>query len=49
MLRLIGDQELELEAEVPFQNLAGLEPGIEVGVTLDDASVGDAAIRHRPR
>jgi RND family efflux transporter MFP subunit len=45
MLRMIGDELLELEAEVPFQNLAGLEPGIEVGVTLDDGTRHTAVVR----
>jgi len=45
MLRMIGDQLLELEAEVPFQNLNGLEPGIEVGVTLDDGTRHSAVVR----
>ncbi len=45
MLRMIGDQLLELEAEVPFQNLAGLEPGIEVGVALDDGTRHTAVVR----
>jgi RND family efflux transporter MFP subunit len=45
MLRLIGDRLLELEAEVPFQNLAGLEPGTEVDVALDDGTRHTAVVR----
>ncbi len=45
MLRMIGDQLLELEAEVPFQNLAGLEPGVEVAVALDDGTRHTAVVR----
>ncbi len=45
MLRMIGDRELEIEVEVPFQNLAGLEPGIEVGAALDDGTRHTAVVR----
>lgn len=45
MLRMIGDRDLELEVEVPFQNLAGLEPGIEVDVALDDGTRHTAVVR----
>ena len=45
VIRLIGDQLLEIEADVPFQNLAGLEPGVEVGVALDDGTRHSAIVR----
>ena len=45
VIRMIGDQLLELEADVPFQNLAGLEPGVEVGVALDDGTRHSAVVR----
>jgi len=43
--RIIGDRELEVEADVPFQRLAGLEPGTEVRFTLDDQSEHTAVVR----
>lgn len=45
VIRLVGDQLLEIEADVPFRNLAGLEPGIEVGVALDDGTRHSAIVR----
>lgn len=43
--RLIGDQSLEVEADVSFQYLRGLEPGTEVGLVLDDGSEHTAVTR----
>lgn len=43
--RLIGDQSLEVEADVSFQYLAGLEPGTEVGLVLDDGAEHTAITR----
>jgi RND family efflux transporter MFP subunit len=45
VLRMLGDQSLEVEADVPFQNLAGLEPGIQVNLTLDDGTAHTAVVR----
>lgn len=45
VIRMIGDQSLEIEAEVPFQHLAGLEPGTEVRVSLDDGTKHTAVVR----
>ena len=45
VIRMLGDQSLEVEADVPFQNLEGLEPGVEVGVTLDDGTSHSAVVR----
>ena len=45
VLRLVGDQRLEVEADVPVQNLAGLEPGVEVGLSLDDGTQHSAVVR----
>ena len=43
--RMISDEALELEADVPFQRLAGLAPGVQVGVTLDDGTEHTAEVR----
>lgn len=45
MLRMIGDREMEVEAEVPFQYLAGLAPGVRVDITLDDGTNHEARMR----
>lgn len=45
VLRMLGDQSLEVEADVPFQNLAGLEPGVQVSLTLDDGTAHTAVVR----
>ncbi len=45
LVRLVADRDLEIEADVPFQRLSGLKPGIEVGVTLDDGSTHRAVVR----
>ena len=45
VLRMIGDQTLEVEAEVPFQHLAGLRPGTEVRIALDDGTRHSAVAR----
>lgn len=45
VLRMIGDQSLEVEADVPYQNLAGLEPGVQVDLTLDDGTAHSAVVR----
>ncbi len=44
-VRLVADQELELEADVPFQRLSGLVPGVEVDVELDDGTQHKARVR----
>ena len=43
--RMISDQALELEADVPFQRLAGLARGVQVGITLDDGTEHSAEVR----
>lgn len=43
--RLIGDQSLEVEADISFQHLGGLEPGTEVGLVLDDGTAHTAVTR----
>jgi len=45
VIRMIGDQTLEIEAEVPFQHLAGIEPGVEMRLQLDDGTEHSAVVR----
>lgn len=45
VVRLLADRSLEVEADVPFQYLGGLEIGTEVGLTLDDGSEHTATVR----
>ncbi len=45
VIRMIGDQTLEIEAEVPFQRLAGIKPGVEIRLRLDDGTEHSAVVR----
>ncbi|MEE8187730.1 MAG: efflux RND transporter periplasmic adaptor subunit [Kiloniellales bacterium] len=45
VIRVIADQSLEIEADVPFQHLTVLTPGTELQVTLDDRSRHSAVVR----
>jgi RND family efflux transporter MFP subunit len=45
VLRIIGDRNLEIEAEVPSQRLSGLEVGRTVQIMLDDDSKHEATVR----
>ncbi len=45
VIRMIGDQTLEIEADVPYRHLDGLEPGTEVQITLDDGTRHSAVVR----
>jgi RND family efflux transporter MFP subunit len=45
VVRMVGDRSLEIEADVPFQRLAGVEPGTRIGVTLDDGTTHVATVR----
>lgn len=45
VIRMIGDRNLEIEAEVPFQHLAGIVPGVEVRLQLDDGTEHSAVVR----
>ena len=45
VIRIIGDRNLEIEAEVPSQRLAGLEVGRTVQFMLDDDSKHQATVR----
>ncbi len=45
VIRMIGDRNLEVEAEVPFQHLAGIEPGVEMRLWLDDGTEHSAVVR----
>ena len=42
---LVDDRHLEIEADVPADRLAGLAPGLEVRLELDDGSVHSATVR----
>jgi RND family efflux transporter MFP subunit len=42
---MIADGSLEIEADVPYQRLTGLDPGTQLRVTLDDGSEHRAAVR----
>ena len=44
-VRIVADESLELEADVPFQRLSGLQPGVEVEVSLDDGTKHKARVR----
>jgi len=45
VVRIIGDRNLEIEAEVPSQRLPGLEVGRTVQIMLDDDSKHEATVR----
>jgi RND family efflux transporter MFP subunit len=45
VITLIDDHQLEIEAEVPSDRVAGLAPGTVVRVVLDDGSAHDARVR----
>ena len=45
IVKLLADRDLEIEAEVPSQRLAGLKPGISVQISLDDSSQHLAVVR----
>ncbi|MDX1421583.1 MAG: efflux RND transporter periplasmic adaptor subunit [Kiloniellales bacterium] len=45
LVRLIADQSLEVEADVPYQRIGGLVPGATVGLALDDGSEHEAVVR----
>ncbi len=45
VVTLINDGEIEIEAEVPSDRIAGLVPGIRVRLQLDDGTWGRAAVR----
>ena len=45
VVRVIGDRNLEIEAEVPSQRLLGLEVGRTVQIMLDDDSKHEATVR----
>ena len=47
VVRMINDRTLEVEADVPFQHLDGLEVGIEVRLRLDDDTDHSAVVRAR--
>jgi RND family efflux transporter MFP subunit len=45
VIRIINDLDLEVEAAVPADRLAGLTPGRAVTIVLDDGSTHEAAVR----
>lgn len=45
VLVLIADKNLEIEADVPVQRLAGLKPGTLTAVVLDDGTAHSATVR----
>jgi RND family efflux transporter MFP subunit len=45
VVRMVGDRSLEIEADIPVQRLAGVDPGTRVGVTLDDGTTHGATVR----
>jgi RND family efflux transporter MFP subunit len=45
VVTLIDDQQLEIEAEVPSDRVAGLTPGTRLSVQLDDGSEHKAEVR----
>ncbi|MDH3693638.1 MAG: efflux RND transporter periplasmic adaptor subunit [Gammaproteobacteria bacterium] len=45
IVRMLTDQELELEADVPFDRLSGLIEGARVNVGLDDQTQHSAVLR----
>ena len=45
VVRLVGDQTLEIEAAVPFDRLSGVTTGTEIDFSLDDGSYHKATVR----
>ncbi|MFQ5958908.1 MAG: efflux RND transporter periplasmic adaptor subunit [Alphaproteobacteria bacterium] len=45
VVTLVNDGDLEIEADVPYDRLVGLAPGVEIAVRLDDGSRHQASVR----
>ncbi len=45
VITLINDRDIEIEADVPFERLGGLAPGVEITFLLDDDVPHTAAVR----
>lgn len=45
LVEMVSDEDLELEVDVPFQRLSGLEPGARVAFELEDGSTHSARVR----
>ena len=45
IVRMVGDEVLEVEADVPAERCAGLTPGVVVRLQLDDGSEHQAKVR----
>ena len=45
VVSLVNESDLEIEADVPYTRIAGLQPGTVVTVTLSDSSSHNAVVR----
>ncbi|MDH3689959.1 MAG: efflux RND transporter periplasmic adaptor subunit [Gammaproteobacteria bacterium] len=45
VLRIVADQNLDVEADVPFERLSGLIPGTELTMSLDDGTSHSVVVR----
>ena len=45
LVHLVSDQQLEVEADVPFERLGGMQPGSTVDISLDDGTRHMAEVR----
>ena len=45
IVRVVADESLEVEADVPFERLAGLIPGTVIAMALDDGTAHQATVR----
>jgi len=45
IVRVVADQSLEVEADVPFERLQGMTPGTMVAMALDDGTAHHATVR----
>ncbi|MCH7889485.1 MAG: efflux RND transporter periplasmic adaptor subunit [Proteobacteria bacterium] len=45
VVTLVNDRDLEVEADVPYNRIAGLDAGVEVSIRLDDGSRHRAVVR----
>lgn len=45
LVHLVSDQQLEVEADVPFERLGGMQPGAVVDIALDDGTRHVAEVR----
>ena len=45
VVTLVNDGDLEIEADVPYDRLVGIAPGVEIALRLDDGSRHQASVR----